>query len=197
MSAHNTEYLRWEVKPIWKVTFPSTLIGTPAKTFTIFGVDRGGLDIVRNWDKIHSVEQFNQGFVAKPEDYTFTIAIKERGSSFEKVRRLSIGGILFDIECGLVREEDDSKIYGDRPEETGGVQSYDSWLDGFEKYQGCIVQREGQTVELATFPVREFECEFLRHHILTSVAFNKVASLIEGDGTHPHLADLGIPNLTI
>ena len=193
MSEHNKEFLRWEVKPIWKIGYPSTLIGIPEKTFTIYGVDRGGLDIVRNWEKIHSVEQFNQGFVAKPEDYTFTIAVKERGEAFERVRRLSIGGILFDIECGLLRETD-SSIYGDRPEENVdvGLEDYIPWLDGFEKYKGCVVQREGQTVELATFPVREFECEFLRHAILSSKNFNKTTELVEGDGTHPHLTDLSL-----
>jgi len=192
MSEHNKEFLRWEVKPIWKISFPSTLIGTPQDTFTIFGVDRGGLDIVRNWDKIHSVEQFNQGFVAKPMDLTFTIAIKERGSAFEKVRRLSMGGILFDVECDLIREVD-SSIYGDRPEETTeqGLDGYIPWLDGFESYRGCIVQREGQTVELATFPVREFECEFLRHRIKESANF-QTGTLEEGDGTYPHLSDLSI-----
>jgi len=193
MSEHNKEFLRWEVKPIWKISYPSTLIGTPEETFTIFGVDRGGLDIVRNWEKIHSVEQFNQGFVAKPEDFTFTLASKERGEAFEKIRRLAIGGILFDVECDLLREVDDS-IYGDRPEETvdAGLDGYVPWLDGFEKYKGCIVQREGQTVELATFPVREFECEFLRHVIKESVNFNTADELEEGDGTYPHLEDLSL-----
>lgn len=189
----NKEFLRWEVKPIWKISYPSTLIGTPEETFTIFGVDRGGLDIVRNWDKIQSVEQFNQGFVAKPMDLTFTIAIKERGAAFEKLRRLAIGGVLFDVECDLIREEDDTTIYGDRPEETTeqGLENYIPWLDGFEKYKGCIVQREGQNVELATFPVREFECEFLRHMIQKSANF-QASTLEEGDGTYPHLDDLSL-----
>jgi hypothetical protein len=191
---HNKEFLRWEVKPIWKIAYPSTLIGIPTETFTVFGVDRGGLDIVRNWEKIHSIEQFNQGFVAKPEDFTFTVAVKERGSSFEKLRRLGIGGIMFDVTCDLVREADKSTIYGDRPEETtaAGLENYIPWLDGFENFKGCIVQREGQTVELATFPVREFECEFLRHAILESVNFNTVDDLEEGDGTYPHLDDLSL-----
>ena len=218
MSAHNKEFLRWEVKPIWKVRYPSVLVSAVAdETFTIFGVDRGGLDIVRNWDKIHSVEQFNQGFVAKPEDFTFTIAIKERGSAFEKVRRLAMGGVLFDVSCSLVKEADETAIYGDRPEESGvpeipvldddgnpvldadgnpivtpATPAYIPWMDGFEKYNGCIVQREGQTVELATFPVREFECEFLRHQIMKSSNFNTAGSLEEGDGTYPHLADLSL-----
>ncbi len=191
MSEHNKEFLRWEVKPIWKINYPSALVGVLVGNFTIFGVDRGGLDIVRNWDKIQSVEQFNQGFVAKPEDFTFTIAIKERGASFEKVRRLAKGGVLFDVECDLLREVDDSTIYGDRPEETGALINYKPWMDGFEKYKGCIVQREGQTVELATFPVREFECEFLRHEIKASTNFN-TAPIEEGDGTYPHLADLNL-----
>lgn len=189
---HNKEFLRWEVKPVWKISYPSILIGAPIETFIIFGVDRGGLDIVRNWDKIHSVEQFNQGFVAKPEDFTFTLACKERGSAFEKIRRLGIGGILFDVECDLLREND-SSIYGDRPEETteAGLDDYIPWLDGFEIYKGCLIQREGQTIELATFPVREFECEFLRHAIKESVNFQS-GILEEGDGTYPHLDDLSL-----
>jgi hypothetical protein len=189
----NKEFLRWEVKPIWKIRYPSELIGAEVGTFTLFGVDRGGMDIVRNWEKIHSVEQFNQGFVAKPEDFTFTVAIKERGAGFEKMRRLAMGGILFDVTCDLVREND-SSIYGDRPEETvdEGLNDYIPWLDGFEQFKGCLVQREGQTVELATFPVREFECEFLRHAILDSVNFNTGSELVEGDGTYPHLDDLSL-----
>jgi len=185
------DFLRWEVKPVWKVVFPSALVGTLIGDFTIFGVDRGGLDIVRNWDKIQSVEQFNQGFVAKPEDFTFTIAIKERGASFEKMRRLGKGGVLFDVSCDLLREVGGSTIYGDRPEETDPAINYEPWMDGFEQYKGCIVQREGQTVELATFPVREFECEFLRHVIQASTNF-QAGSLEEGDGTFPHLADLSL-----
>lgn len=190
---HNKEFLRWEVKPKWKIRYPSELVGDEVETFTIFGVDRGGLDIVRNWDKIHSVEQFNQGFVAKPEDFTFTIAIKERGEAFEKIRRLAIGGVLFDVVCDLVREND-SSVYGDRPEETteAGLDNYIPWLDGFEQFKGCLIQREGQTVELATFPVREFECEFLRHAILPSQNFNTGDDLEEGDGTFPHLDDLSL-----
>ncbi len=217
---HRKEYLRWEVKPIWTVTYPSALVSTQEGSFKIFGVDRGSLDIVRNWDKIHSVEQFNQGFVAKPEDFTFTIAVKETGGGYERLRRLAIGGILFDVTCGLLVETD-GPAYGDRPEETGtdavyevdedgepvigddgepvlitpAVTPYIPWMEGFEKYQACLVQREGQTVELATFPVREFECEFLRHKIMstgTDGNFNTVTVLTEGDGTYPHLDNLSI-----
>jgi len=183
------DFLRWEVKPIWTIRVPSELVGAEEETFTVFGVDRGSLDIVRNWDKIQSVEQFNQGFVAKPEDLTFTIAVKERGRSFEILRRLSISGVLFDVSCDLLRSGD--QPYGDRPEEVVDVvePKYIPWLDGFEIYEGCVIQREGQTVELATFPVREFECEFLRRTIQGSTNF-QADPLTEGDGTYPHLADL-------
>lgn len=203
----NKEFLRWEVKPIWNITYPSLLVGTQEGSFKIFGVDRGNLDIVRNWEKIQSVEQFNQGFVAKPMDLTFTIATKERGAGYERLRRLAIGGVLFDVTCGLLLES--GNAYGDRPEEsetptevkdpdnpgetiTVMAGAYIPWMDGFEKYEGCLVQREGQTVELATFPVREFECEFLRHQILANTDGNYNISTIleEGDGTYPHLSDL-------
>jgi len=184
----NRDYLRWEVKPLWKITFPSELVGISEGSFNIYGVDRGGLDIVRNWEKIQSVEEFNQGFVAKPIDFTFTIAVKERGASFEKIRRLSKAGIMFDVEVSLLRV--DNQDYGDRSEERPDGSNYEPWLDGFEIFKGCIVQRAGQTVELATFPIREFECEFLRHTIKNSMWSTK--DLTEGDGTFPHLSDLVI-----
>lgn len=194
MSVNNNEgndFLRWEVKPVWYIRFPSTLVGGEQATFQIFGVDRGGLDIVRNWDKIHSVEQFNQGFVAKPEDFTFTIAVKERGNSFERLRRLAKGGVMFDVEVDLIRLSD--QPYGNRPEEHTDDPNYAPWMQGFEKYKGCIINREGQTVELATFPVREFECEFLRHVIMEDLSgeFN-TSPLEEGDGTFPAIDDLSL-----
>lgn len=186
---HNKDFLRWEVKPIWKIRYPSSLVGEEEGSFTIFGVDRGSMDIVRNWEKIQSLEEFNQGYVAKPTDFTFTVAIKERGASFEKFRRLAKGGILFDVEVSVLRVND--QIYGDRPEEHTEDTTYNPWLDGFEKYLGCIVQRTGETVELATFPIREFECEFLRHAIKDSREFQDII-LIEGDGTNPSLSDLSL-----
>jgi len=191
MASVNKDFLRWEVKPVWVVYYPSELIGGEQESFQIFGVDRGSLDISRNWDKIHSVEQFNQGWKAKPTDFTFTIAVKENGDSFEKMRRLSKGGIMFDVHCDVLRIND--KIYGDRPEEHEEDDEYTPWMTGFEKYMGCIVLREGQTVDLAEFPVREFEVGFLRHAIkqVDSGEF-EAEELVEGDGRYPSLDELGI-----
>jgi len=191
MSKINKDFLRWEVKPILKVYYRSELAGGGTKNFQIFGLDRGDLSIARNWEKIHSVEQFNQGYVAKPTDFTITIAVKEHGEAFEKLRRLSKGAIIFDIELDLVRE--DNVAIGDRPDEYEDADLHLPWMDGFEKYKGCVVNREGSTIELATFPVREFECIFLRHTI--QVSENGVYGdviLEEGDGTYPTLSELAI-----
>ena len=189
---NSKDFLRWEVKPIWRVTYPSVLVSaTGQKSFTIFGVDRGSLDIVRNWEKIHSVERFNQGFVPKPGDYTFTIAVKENGDSFEKMRRLGKGGIMFDVECDLLRVND--QVYGDRPEEHTEDSTYTPWLQGFEQYLGCVINREGQTIEVATFPVREFEILFLQYAIKEiSTGEFSAGTLTEGDGRFPRLDELGI-----
>ena len=188
----NKDFLRWEVKPIWRVYYPSELSGGQnQKRFEIFGVDRGGLDVVRNWAKINSVEEFGQGWVAKPEDLTFTIALKEHGESFEKMRRLDIGGVMFDVEVDLVRETTGLEV-GDRPEEHEEDENYVPWLNGFEKFKGCVVNRMGQTVELAEFPVREFECVFLRRTIKESFNSYNTEELEEGDGTYPSLDKLSI-----
>lgn len=192
----NPDFMRWEVKPVWKITYPSVLTGaSEPKTFQIFGVDRGSMDISRNWEKIQSVEQFNQGFVAKPTDFTITIAVKEQGESFEKLRRLGKAGVLFDVQCDLLRDTD-SSIVGDSADHrliVDGENGFIPWLKGFEKFLGCVVNREGQTVEYATFPVREFEIVFLRHAIEQITEGDFVAEeLMEGDGSYPDLDDLGI-----
>lgn len=189
----NKDFLRWEVKPILTIRYRSELIGGDQSSFQIYGLDRGDLSISRNWEKIHSVEQFNQGYVSKPIDFTITIAIKEHGPAFEKLRRLASGGIMFDVEIGLVRTTD--QAYGDRPDEHEGEDNYVPWMQGFEAFRGCIVTREGSAIELATFPVREFECSFLRHTILATSGvgvYQGTSELEEGDGTFPSLDDLSI-----
>ncbi len=192
--------LRWEVKPIWKIAYPSEKIGSPTDFFTLFGVDRGSLDVVRNWEKINSVEQFNQGFVAKPTDFTITIAMKELTKQFEKFRRLSFGAVYFDIQCDILRKKsaDGGVIthgsnqhgFGDEKE---AEATFVNWLDGFEKYIGCLVEREGQTVEVATIPIREFEIVFLGREIMKSISGDFNAELVsEGDGSFPDTDELGI-----
>jgi len=190
----NPDFMRWEVKPIWKISYPSTLTGSNPTSFQIYGVDRGSMDITRNWDKIHSVEQFNQGFVAKPTDFTITIAVKEQGETFEKLRRLAKGGILFDVECDLLRDASGIPV-GDRSYDRLIEQgeTFTPWLQGFEQFLGCVVNREGQTIEQATFPVREFEITFLRHAIKEITTGDFAASkLMEGDGSYPGLDELNI-----
>ena len=193
--------LRWEVKPIWKIAYPSEKIGSPTDFFTLFGVDRSSLDVVRNWEKINSVEQFNQGFAAKPTDFTITIAIKERTSEFEKFRRLSFGAIYFDIQCDILRKTSASAstvvTHGSNQhgfgEEKEDEDVYVQWLDGFEKYVGCLVEREGQTVEVATIPIREFEIVFLEREIMKSISGDFNDELVsEGDGSFPDTDELGI-----
>lgn len=186
---NNKDFLWWEVKPFWKVSAPSVIVGTPTIEFAIYGVERSSGEISRDWERIHSVEQFNQGYVAKPPDIRFTIAIKEHGPAFEKLRRLSKGGIIFDVTCDLIRDtEADSGYYGDNKGELSEA-NYIQWMDGFEKYIGCVVSRESQTIEIGAFPIREFECMALRHVILESENYN-AESLVEGDGTFPDFSDL-------
>lgn len=191
---NNKDFLWWEVKPYWKVSAPSVIVGTPTVFFNIYGVDRSSGEINRDWERIHSVEQFNQGYVAKPEDIRFTIAVKEHGPAFEKLRRLAKGGIIFDVECNLIRDDTSADIRaGDNQGELDDSE-YVQWMDGFEKYIGCVVSRESQTIEIGTFPIREFECMALRHVILEpdSGNYNSDTKLVEGDGSFPDWADLNL-----
>lgn len=197
-------FLQWSVKPKWTVTYPSQLISsTPGEhsPFDIFGVERGSLDISRNWTKIHSVERFNQGFVAMPEDFTFTIGVKENGKAFEILRRLGKGAIMFDISCDVLRKElvDASTVtIGDvEVEYDVTIDGYNTWMKGYEQYIGCLINREGQSVDIGGVPIREFEIVFLQHAIksttakIDDVALN-AADLKEGDGSFNILSELGI-----
>jgi len=179
MVKNNNDFLRWEVKPVWIVSVKSEMTGIKAEyDFEILGLNRSAGDINRNWEKVHSVEQFNQGRVAKPSDYTITIALKETGNSFEAMRRISAGAIEFDIRCDLIND-----VPSHLDSETKNIAGSKVWMRGFEKFLGCVVTRESQTIEIAEFPVREFECDALRHVIFGVDAED--IDLIEGDGTFP------------
>jgi len=92
MSENNNDFLRWEVKPVWKVLFKSQIVGgtdVGTHSFEVLGLNRSAGDISRNWEKIHSVEQFNQGRAAKPGDYTITLAIKDFPSDSDTQTSLS------------------------------------------------------------------------------------------------------------
>jgi len=165
----------FNVKPIWKIEAPSERIrtGTDIFEFTIYGVDRGSMSISRNWRLIHSVEEYGQGFVASPPDLTITIAVKESGEAFEHMRRLGKTGTMFDIICDILRETEN-------PSDEAEILGYEPWLHGFERFEGCVINREGQTIDVGAFPVREFEIMFLRHEIMERSG----DPLREGDGTY-------------
>jgi len=178
MVNNNNDFLRWEVKVVWKVIVKSVITGVASEyEFEILGLNRSAGDISRNWEKVHSVEQFNQGRVAKPSDFTITIALKENGNSYEAMRRISKGAIEFDIVCDLIHDL------------RTNIAGNNVWMKGFEKFIGCVVSRESQTIEIAEFPVREFECDALRHEIMgVTVDGVDVPDMIEGDGTYPMAA---------
>ncbi|HEC39715.1 hypothetical protein LCGC14_1040560 [marine sediment metagenome] len=182
MVENNNDFLKWEVKPVWVVSVKSEITGIASEyDFEILGLNRSAGDINRNWEKVHSVEQFNQGRVAKPSDFTITIALKENGNPYEAMRRVSKGGIEFDIRCDLIN---DVSSHADSP--TQNIAGKSVWMKGFEKFIGCVVMRESQTIEIAEFPVREFECDALRHEIMgIDVDGTSLDALIEGDGTYP------------
>jgi len=192
------DFLLWRVKPIWRIAYPSQRIGTQTdEEVIIYGVDRGGLEISRNWGKIHSVEEFNQGFVAMPQDFRITIAVKEHGDAYELLKRLGMG-VMFDIRCDILRSE------GDLSEEYAGSfesSDYVPWMKGYEEYIGCMIQREGQTVDIGAFPVREFEIEFLRRKInppdedIPNPWNTK--EIEEGAGTFPSLEELGLSEVHV
>lgn len=190
MSVNDNDFMEWEVKPIFEVYYPSEMTGVDPNTqasFTVFGLERQSGEIVRNYEKIHSVEQHNQGYKKMPGDYTLTLAVKEQGDSFEKLRRLGKSGTLFDVHLNLVQNIES----GDHRASEHEYAQYE-WMQGFEKWIGCIIQRESQTIEIGDIPIREFECDALRHAIKGAPDTSDYATTEseEGDGVPPTMADL-------
>lgn len=192
MAYDDEENLRdWEVKPIFRVTYPSTLIGVGdgANEFTVWGVNRASGEINRNWEVIHSVERHNQGYKKMPSDLTITIAVKEQSHSFEMLRRLGKSGTMFDLEYDLLKNVDDNVS------ESNDYSKY-SWMQGFEEWKGCIITRESQTIEIGDIPIREFECIALDHTLQSPDGdqdpdglYGTVAKS-EGSGVPPDMDDL-------
>lgn len=176
---NNNDFLRWDVKPVWIISFKSDIIGTGAGeySFEVLGLNRSAGDISRNWEKIHSVEQFNQGRAAKPGEFTITIAVKENGDAYEALRRLAVGAVEFDIRCDLI-----SDVVSHQDSPVVNAAGKHVWMKGFEKFVACVCMRESQTIEIAEIPVREFECDALRHIIM---GYKTLKALVEGDGTYP------------
>lgn len=188
----NQNLLDWDVKPVWKLWFPSELTGETSPTSVqIFGVNRADSEINRNWEKIHSVEQHNQGFKNMPDDITVTIAVKEQSNGFEVMRRLGIAAIPFDLELDIVVEGENLSTYDEGGNSVTAISNYElndyatkHWMEGYDTYIGCIVNRESQTIDIGDIPVREFECLALRHQVKSHDQWNS-GILTEGDGTHP------------
>ena len=187
---NNNDFLKWDVKPIWTASYPSVIEGgTNFQTIELFGSNRSVADIGREWEVVHSIDQFRQGYVAKPSDIRFTIAVKEQTYSFEAMRRIAIGGILFDVICDIAVDPIAGGAVGDveSPQQgtwlRGPNSSGSIVIGGYEKYIGCVVVRESQTIETGEIPIREFECLALRRSISDGLK-----ELIEGDGTYPAAA---------
>lgn len=184
------KFLLFNVKPIWKLIFPSGLITDtrhPKSPIVIYGVDRGSLDVSRNWVKIHSVEKHNQGFVKTPSDHVFTIAVKEHGEGFEALRRLDFSATMFDIVLDILRTGTSGADIDYNSEGENDTLGYEPWMEGFEKYKGCLVNRIGQTIDIGAFPIREYEIVFLEHALLEENADGTTTEFTEGDGTFPDL----------
>lgn len=179
------------IKPVWKVTVPSEISPDdyneskgPDGTFTVYGVESGGLDINHNWEKLNSVEQYGQGWLKKPDDNTFTIAVKERGSAFENMRRISAAGLTFDVLADATTDDLKDVSDSDRIHE---------WLEGLDKFTGCIVLRESQTINYGEMPIREYECGFLRHIIKSPSEGDfsaQTGGIVEGDGNFTDAEDI-------
>lgn len=177
----NENFKTWDVKLIWQVIYPSTLLGGEGdNTFEVFGVDRSSITISRNLTRINSLEQYGQGYLNGVPDIRVTILEKESGPSFDLMRRLSASNIPFDLELQLINSESDNQAEND-------------WMDGYEKFLGCRVVNERTNYGIAEFPVREFECMALRHQVSkgsgeitleNGETVTVTNAVIEGDGSY-------------
>ena len=172
----SNNYKTWDVKLIWLVTFPSRLYApgdVESMTFHIYGVDRSAINISRPKTKIESLEEGGQGWNKKTPTFTIPIFTKESGESFDKMRRLTATDIPFDITLTLASDVEN------RPLEDNPHQGI--WMDNYEEFLGCTCINERTNYNITEFPVREFECEGLKHYLKETDDFE---AILEGDGTY-------------
>lgn len=117
-------------------------------------VDAFNPRIVTPKDPIHSLNDYNQGFVSKPPEYYVDITCKPYGAGYELLLACQNGDRYFDIILQPLNATDNEAA------EVG--QPAGAWAPGYEVYKGCKVTNLSERYAYGTQPTVTFTCRALR-----------------------------------
>lgn len=140
------------------VGYPSTWVGgTNVKT--VFGMLKSfNPRIVTPKDVIHSINDYNQGFVSKPPEYYIDLTCAPYGDAYMIMLSCLNGDRYFDIILAPITDYVDKAI-----KERGNVGQPDvAWGPVLEIFKGCKITDLNERYALGTEPTVTFTCRALR-----------------------------------
>jgi hypothetical protein len=138
--------LDWGVELQFVVKHPSAVTGeTAPDSHTVAMVDRvDGIENSYPVTRIHSIGEYNQGFVFKPPEFRGNIRVNDLSDSVKIMRFLEASREKFDIEI------------------TQKSPSENVWRPYMTLYKGCVIVNSGTQVMVAenTFTQWRFEAQY-------------------------------------
>ena len=138
------------------IGYPSSWVGgSSAKT--VFGMLKSfNPRIVTPKDVIHSINDYNQGFVSKPPEYYIDLTCAPYGDAYKIMLSCLNGDRYFDVILSPVTDYSPAS-------EAGSVgQPTASWGPALEVFKGCKITDLNERYALGTEPTVTFTCRALR-----------------------------------
>ena len=138
------------------IQYPSSWINDPDTDDNdpaIAMVDSFNPRIVTPKDPIHSLNDYNQGFVTKPPEYYVDITCKPFGAGYELLLACQNGDRYFDVIL-VPMEDNESAVVVGTPKH--------AWAPQYEVYKACKVTNLSERYAMGTAPTVTFTCRALR-----------------------------------
>lgn len=139
------------------VGYPSTWVGA-TNLPTVFGMLKSfNPRIVTPKDVIHSINDYNQGFVSKPPEYYIDLTCAPYGDAYKIMLSCLNGDRYFDVVLAPITD------YTLPTVEQGNVgQPLTAWGPAKEVFKGCKITDLNERYALGTEPTVTFTCRALR-----------------------------------
>ena len=140
------------------IGYPSTWIGGTSVD-TLFGMLKSfNPRIVTPKDVIHSINDYNQGFVSKPPEYYIDLTCSPYGEAYNIMMSCLNGDRYFDVVLAPVTNYTPETT----AEATNVGQPTASWGPVLEVFKGCKITDLNERYALGTEPTVTFTCRALR-----------------------------------
>jgi len=142
------------------IQYPSTWIaGSVGSAKTVFGMLKSfNPRIVTPKDVIHSINDYNQGFVSKPPEYYVDLTCSPYGDAYDILLACLNGDRYFDVVLAPVTDYTAEGI--DEQDQIG--QPAAAWGPVFEIFKGCKITDLNERYAFGTEPTVTFTCRALR-----------------------------------